>query len=203
MLGTASYIREGMHFACTLSLLHCFNNIQKHCLSFPALIISKWGRYYWLLILWQTINFLYKHWLPNNHKTSALPPLRWVYGQASHFHIQGQQNSVLILGLIFFSLLPKEPTGNQFTPQIRYQTAYFVSLSHTITIQLALTVKWGWSVIGQFHINQWFSPTQAKLKESVYINSGKKGQSTKISIVIFLWLYTSFHNFYCHPKWWN
>ena len=127
-------------------------------------------------------HFLYKHRLPNNHKTSALPPLGWVYGQASHFHIQGQQNSVLILGLIFFSLLPKEPTGNQFTPQIRYQTAYFVSLSYTITIQLALSVKWGWSVIGQFHINQWFLSTQAKLKESVNIISGKKGQSIKISI---------------------
>lgn len=144
------------------------------------------------MILWQTIHFLYKHWLPNNHKTSALPPLRWVYGQASHFHIQGQQNSVLILGLIFFSLLPKESRGNQFTPQIRYQTAYFVSLSYTIIIQLALTVKWGWSVIGQFHINQWFSLTQAKLKESVNINSGKKGQSTKIWIVILFFIVYQF-----------
>lgn len=116
------------------------------------------------MILWQTIHLIYKHWLPNNHKTSALPPLRWVYGQASHFHIQDQQNSVLILGLIFFSLLPKEPTGNQFTWQIRYQTAHF----------FILVLHYHYPVSRQFHINQWFSSTQTKLKESGNINSGKK-----------------------------
>ena len=72
MLVTASYIREVTYFARTTFSITLFQQHPK-ALLFPALIISKWSKYYWLLILWQAIHFLYKHWLANNQKLQLYP----------------------------------------------------------------------------------------------------------------------------------